>query len=98
MTEPRSVLIEYFRDLQFDSETPYPEELGSMNQSGIDFEVTKLYEYIHKTTKCRNPFLMDSHEQEIIRLFESGDDDIRVSALLSIMNNRLPQLQIDARV
>lgn len=94
----QSSLVRYFTDLQVDPDIAYPEELGGMNQSGIDFEVSKLYEYIHKETSCREPFLMDVSEHEIIRLFTSDDDNIRISALLSIMANRLPQLQLRARV
>lgn len=96
--QAQSILVKYFEDLQRDSDVAYPEELGSMNQTGIDFEVSKLYEYISIATTCRNPFLMDVPEHEIIRLFESEDDNIRISALLSIMSNRLPQLQLKARV
>lgn len=93
-----SALVKYFTDLQRDPDVSYPEELGAMNQSGIDFEVSKLYEYICKTTTCRTPFLMDVSESEIVRLFESDDDNIRISALLSVMSTRLPQLQLKSRV
>lgn len=94
----QSVLVKYFLDLQVDPDVQYPEELGGMNQNGIDFEVSKLYEYIHKNTECDSPFLMDIPEAEIIRLFDSEDDNVRISALLSIMATRLPQLQLKARV
>ncbi|MFF2798113.1 hypothetical protein [Lysinibacillus xylanilyticus] len=95
----QSVLVKYFMDLQVDPDTPYPEELGDMNQSGIDFEVSKLYEYMRKDTTCRDPYIMDTiSEHDIIRLFESPDDNIRISALLSIMDKRIPQLQLGARV
>lgn len=94
----QSVLVKYFEDLQRDPDVAYPEELGSMSQSGIDFEVSKLYEYMENNTQCHTPFLMDVTEDEIIRLFNCEDDNIRVSALLSIMSARLPQLQLRARV
>ena len=97
-TQIKSVLVTYFLDLARNADVLYPEELGEMNQSGIDFEVSKLFEYITKNTKCRAPFIMDVTEPEIIKLFNSDDDNIRVSALLSIISMRLPQLQIKSRV
>lgn len=98
VVQVESTLVKYFKDLKRDPDIPYPEELGAMNQSGIDFEVSKLYEHILKTTNCRSPFLMDVSEAEIIRLFDSEDDNIRISALLSIVASRLPQLQLKSRV
>jgi len=97
-TEVCSVLVKYFKDLQTDPDVAYPQELNQMNQNGIDFEVSKLFEHILENTSCTNPFLMDVSEAEVIRLFKSNDDNIRVSALLSIMSERIPKLQLKARV
>lgn len=97
-TKTDCVLVNYFKDLQCDAEVPYPEELGVMHQSGINFEISRLYEFIRKNTKCTRPFIMDIPEVEILALFSNPDDDIRVSAILSIMSARLPQLQLGSRV
>ena len=96
--EARSILVEYFTDLQSDFDIPYPTDLGDMAQSGIDFEVSKLFEHIRNSTSCRNPYIMDVPQQEVFNLFTSTNDDIRVSALLSIIAVRLPQLELRSRV
>lgn len=93
-----SVLVRYFTDLQTDPHAVYPVELSIMNTSGINFEISRLYEYISKFTKCRNPLIMDVPEEQILNLFSNCDDDLRISAILSVMSNRLPQLHLSSRI
>jgi hypothetical protein len=47
------------------------------------------------STSCKTPYLMDNlDESEIIPLFTNENDDVRVSAILSIINMRIPALNL----
>lgn len=94
----RSSLIDYFVSLQKDLDVPYPTVISQLTDSGIDFEVNCLFKYIMDTTNCRSPYFMDLRQEDIEDLIQNPNDDVRVSALLSIMDNRIPQLHIRNRV
>ena len=97
-TKVVNTIVKYFLELKEDPDTPYPQEVNQMDQNRIDFEMSKLFDYILSNTKCTNPFIMDISEAEVIRLIHNPDDNISVSALLTLIDERVPRLQVKSRV
>lgn len=94
----KGVLIDYYKSLESNPGTPYPIAVSSMTQETIDAEVSKLFHYAIYTTKCNNIYYFDVPEEEILRFLKNPNDNIRVSALLSLIGERIPSLQIKNRV
>lgn len=90
-----SILVGYFKALSQDPDASFPSAISEMAVSSIDFEVNRLCEYVVMSTCCKTPYLMDNlDESEIIPLFSNENDDVRVSAILSIINMRIPALNL----
>lgn len=96
--EARSELVEYYIKLEEDLDYPYPQSISKLNDTGIDFEINCLFKYIMDTTECRSPFYMDIDISDIRSLVDNPNDDVKVSALISIMDSRIPQLHLKNRV
>lgn len=90
-----SILVEYFKALSVDPDVGFPSAVSDMEASSLDFEANRLCEYVVISTSCKAPYLMDNlDESEIIPLFSNENDDVRVSAILSIINLRIPALNL----
>jgi hypothetical protein len=90
-----SILVSYFKALSVDPDSTFPSAVSEMVASSLDFEVNRLCEYVVVSTSCKTPYLMDNlDESEIIPLFTNENDDVRVSAILSIINMRIPALNL----
>lgn len=90
-----SILVAYFKALSVDPDAAFPSAISEMAVSSLDFEVNRLCEYVVVSTSCKTPYLMDNlDESEIIPLFTNENDDVRVSAILSIINMRIPALNL----
>lgn len=96
--EARSELVDYYIQLQEDLEVPYPSNISKLNDAGIDFEINCLFKYIVETTNSRSPYYLDLPLEDIKELVDSPNDDVKVSALIAIMDNRIPQLHLKSRV
>lgn len=95
MTMEGSILVNYFKQLSMDSNADFPSAVSEMVASSLDFEVNRLCEFVVVSTLCKTPYLMDDlDESEIIPLFTNENDDVRVSAILSIINMRIPALNL----
>lgn len=91
----QSVLVKYFKELSANPEAAFPSTISQMEDSSMDFEANRLCEYVLKYTNCKYPYLMDDlSEKDIIPHFDSENDDVRVSAVLSIINLRIPALKL----
>lgn len=93
-----SVLVKYYEDLKKDSDTNYPSELSFLKESSVDFEVSQLFEHILKNPSVETPFIMDVSEEEIINLINNEEETISVSAILTLIDLRVPQLGLASRV
>lgn len=94
-------LINYFKTLETDLDAPVPEVFGEMNQTSLDFEVAKLLEYIvgMDSIGTGRVFLVDIPDRKIIQdLARNVDPNIRVSAILTVIDNRLPRLNLAKRL
>ena len=92
------VLIDYYKALEKNPQVSYPKAVSSMTQDTIDMEVSKLFHYAIYSTNCTNLFYFDVPEDEILRFLTNPNDNIRVSALLSLIGERIPLLEIKNRV
>ena len=92
------VLVDYFINLREDLDTEVPEALSKMTESSLSFEVSKLFEYI-ASMSVEDLYLINiSDMSKIKQLVRSPDKNISVSALVTIIDYRIPFLKLGIRL